>query len=544
MAGYNKYTQKDLTSLSLDELIGNLKVHEMLIKKDSEIFKAKGEMRYVALKAKKESSDEKCLTFRSEDEEYAMVVRDFKKFFKRRGSWSDSGEEDDEKAKDETCLMAQASNEICLGVDLEPDEWIKDSGCSKHMTGNRNLFSTYKAYNGGNIIFGSNLRGNIIGKGQICDNKCIVTFSEHDCEITKDGKVIGRGHANKEPVRNLPKVKFDQHFCDTCKIRKQAHASHKVKNIVSMTRCLELLYMDLFGPFAVQSYGGNLYTLVIVDDYSRTDHGREFDNEMQFEEFCNANVDDDLDEEEAIKVTKKKYLENDIDDGTLEIDEVKRIENEAKTVAGTRWRLDQSDGDTWHWRVSVREANSEISDATIESLSPSPILIEDSDSLMEEVDLFLASDDSMPSGIEIDYYDSEGDIRFLEELLSSDSPPLPENESFSLDHFDDPSLPRPPPEPPDVEICFNFETRCGALLLRKWWVTFLNTMFLCLIFCPPNPPFVQCLTPFAPVFIRKRGQSVQTWGHSSLGCPVSPFLSSLTKLKCGGSSQAQDSVTK
>ncbi|GJW90297.1 hypothetical protein Tco_0167850 [Tanacetum coccineum] len=111
------------------------------------------------------------------------------------------------------------------------------------------------------------------------------------------------------------------------------------------------------------------------------------------------------------------------------------------------------------------ESNSEISDATIESLSPSPIPVEDSDSLMEEIDLFLASDDSMPTGIEIDYYDSEGDIRFLEELLSNDSPPLPENESFSLDHFDDPSLPHPPPEPPDVEICFNFEP--DAALFRR-----------------------------------------------------------------------------
>ncbi|GJQ91589.1 hypothetical protein Tco_0002728 [Tanacetum coccineum] len=109
------------------------------------------------------------------------------------------------------------------------------------------------------------------------------------------------------------------------------------------------------------------------------------------------------------------------------------------------------------------ESNSEISDATIESLFPSPIPVEDSDSLMEEIDLFLASDDSMPSGIEIVDYDSEGDIRFLEELLSSDSPPLPENESFSLDHFDDPSLPRPPPEPPDVEICFNFEPDAGVV---------------------------------------------------------------------------------
>nr|GEU54528.1 alpha/beta hydrolases superfamily protein [Tanacetum cinerariifolium] len=119
----------------------------MIIKKDFKTVKAKGERKSPALKAKKEFSDEESSTFDSEDEEYAMAVRDFKKFFKRRGrypnhligecpkppkdknqrafvgdSWSDSGEEDDEKAKDETCLVAQASNEICLGVDLEPDE--------------------------------------------------------------------------------------------------------------------------------------------------------------------------------------------------------------------------------------------------------------------------------------------------------------------------------------------------------------------------------------------------------------------------------------
>ncbi|GJZ49491.1 hypothetical protein Tco_0603681 [Tanacetum coccineum] len=65
---------KDLTSLSLDELIGNLKVYEMIIKKDSEIVKAKAERKSLTLKAKKESSDE----------EYAMAIRDFKKFLKRR----------------------------------------------------------------------------------------------------------------------------------------------------------------------------------------------------------------------------------------------------------------------------------------------------------------------------------------------------------------------------------------------------------------------------------------------------------------------------
>ncbi|GJU65236.1 hypothetical protein Tco_1247071 [Tanacetum coccineum] len=101
------------------------------------------------------------------------------------------------------------------------------------------------------------------------------------------------------------------------------------------------------------------------------------------------------------------------------------------------------------------EFNSENSDAIIESFSPSPIPVEDSDSLMEEIDLFLTPDDSMPPGIENDDYDSEGDILFLEELLSNDSPSLPENESF---HFDVPSSPRPPAKPPDDGIYFEPDT--------------------------------------------------------------------------------------
>nr|GEW66860.1 hypothetical protein [Tanacetum cinerariifolium] len=347
----------------------------MIIKKYSKIVKAKVKRKSLALKSKKKSSDEECSTSGSEDEEYVMTVRDFKMFFKRidknqrafvGGSWSDSGEEEDEKVNNETCLVAQASSEICLGVDLEPDEWIKDSGCSKHMKGNRKLFSTYKAYDEGNVIFDSNLCG------QIYDNKCRVTFSKHDSEITKDGKVIGRGirkkglyvmklgnkpkdkiclttidenstlwhrrlgHANmcliqslayKELVRNLHKLKFDQHFCDACKIRKQAHASHKAKNIVSTTRFLELLHMDLFGPSTVWSYGGNRYTLVIVDDYSRK---VEESLNLTFDKAhppstTSPLVDDDLDEEEAIIVTEKKNLENDIVDETLELDETVNI---------------------------------------------------------------------------------------------------------------------------------------------------------------------------------------------------------------------------
>nr|GEU54335.1 hypothetical protein [Tanacetum cinerariifolium] len=72
--------------------------------------------------------------------------------------------------------------------------------------------------------------------------------------------------------------------------------------------------------------------------------------------------------------------------------------------------------------------------------------------LLKEVDLFLASDNLIPSGIENFGYDSEGDIYFLEELLVDDSIPFPKNELPVFDHPDDLSLPRPPLEPPNVEF--------------------------------------------------------------------------------------------
>nr|GEU48975.1 hypothetical protein [Tanacetum cinerariifolium] len=72
------------------------------------------------------------------------------------------------------------------------------------------------------------------------------------------------------------------------------------------------------------------------------------------------------------------------------------------------------------------EFSSKNSDAIIESFSPSPILAEDSDPLIEEIDLFLASDGSIPSGMDNDYSDSEGDNLFLERLLHDDHILLPD----------------------------------------------------------------------------------------------------------------------
>ncbi|GKA87085.1 hypothetical protein Tco_0808796 [Tanacetum coccineum] len=74
---------KDLSTLPLDELIYNLKVYEVVLEKYPEASKNKKEKyNSLALKAKKVSSDEEVSCFGS-DEEYAMAIRDFKKFFRR-----------------------------------------------------------------------------------------------------------------------------------------------------------------------------------------------------------------------------------------------------------------------------------------------------------------------------------------------------------------------------------------------------------------------------------------------------------------------------
>nr|GEW50243.1 hypothetical protein [Tanacetum cinerariifolium] len=72
-----------------------------------------------------------------------------------------------------------------------------------------------------------------------------------------------------------------------------------------------------------------------------------------------------------------------------------------------------------------------------------------SETLLEEVDLFLASDNSIPPGIENVADDSKGDIGFLEELLIDDS--ILFHESSDSNFVDNSSFPRPPPEPPDAE---------------------------------------------------------------------------------------------
>ncbi|GJT24398.1 zinc finger, CCHC-type containing protein [Tanacetum coccineum] len=192
-----------------------------------------------------------------------------------------------------------------------------------------------------------------------------------------------------------------------------------------------------------------------------------------------------------------------------------------------------------------KEFNSKNSDAIIYSFFPSPIPIEDSDSLIEEIDLFSTPDDSMSPGIENDDYDFEGDILFLEELLSNDSPSLPENESF---HFDVPSSPRPPVKLPDDGIYFEPDT--GVLTAKV--VGDISELYVHvpngLTTLPTLSPMFDTLLPFSSkndenVISDFSKSPMMTHGGDNPIMDVQYLhFYPLDQLKYRGSSQAQDSI--
>ncbi|GJR67093.1 retrovirus-related pol polyprotein from transposon TNT 1-94 [Tanacetum coccineum] len=112
-----------------DALIGNLKVHEVVMEKDSEIYKDKKErVKPIALKAKKDYSDDETLTSGSDDEEYATAIRNFKKFFRIKGKFVRQPREekksfrqrDEKKGKnDRKCFRCGDPNDL-IGVVPKP----------------------------------------------------------------------------------------------------------------------------------------------------------------------------------------------------------------------------------------------------------------------------------------------------------------------------------------------------------------------------------------------------------------------------------------
>ncbi|KAJ9556953.1 hypothetical protein OSB04_011567 [Centaurea solstitialis] len=189
--------------------------------------------------------------------------------------------------------------------------WYLDSGCSKHMIGNKHVLVDYKEKPSPSVKFGGE------GKGITREYDHKVSFSMKSCKVkNRHKKIILRGQRSHDVyvinmdtstenvcfmsrasseinwiwhkrlshlkfktinqlsisnlVKGLPENSFaKESLCAACEKGKQERASFKFKQVSTINSPLHLLHMDLFGPVNIQSMGGKRFTLVIVDEYSR-----------------------------------------------------------------------------------------------------------------------------------------------------------------------------------------------------------------------------------------------------------------------------------
>ncbi|KAI3771634.1 hypothetical protein L6452_02800 [Arctium lappa] len=170
--------------------------------------------------------------------------------------------------------------------------WYLDSGCSRHMTGQKDLLTEYKEEKGPSVTFGGNVlneKGKLVLSGHRRENVYVIdmdsTVTENLCFLSKASSDVNwlwhkrLSHLNfktlnslssKELVSGLPQHSYaKESLCSACEKGKQTKASFKSKQVSSVTSPLQLLHMDLFGPVNIQSIAGKKYTLVIIDEYSR-----------------------------------------------------------------------------------------------------------------------------------------------------------------------------------------------------------------------------------------------------------------------------------
>nr|GEU96816.1 retrovirus-related Pol polyprotein from transposon TNT 1-94 [Tanacetum cinerariifolium] len=177
--------------------------------------------------------------------------------------------------------------------------WYLDSGCSKHMTGDRSQLINFVQKFLGTVKFGNDHVAKIMGYGDYKIGNVTISrvyfmeglghnlfsvgqFCDSDLEASKTKSWLWHrrlSHLNfgavnhlarQGLVRGLPKLKFKKdHLCSACAIRKSKKKYHKPKFEDTNQEKLYLLHMDLCGPMHVESVNRKKYILVIVDDNSR-----------------------------------------------------------------------------------------------------------------------------------------------------------------------------------------------------------------------------------------------------------------------------------
>ncbi|GJW23030.1 integrase, catalytic region, zinc finger, CCHC-type containing protein [Tanacetum coccineum] len=196
--------------------------------------------------------------------------------------------------------------QICL--------WIIDSGCSKHMMGNRALLTKCMEKFLGTVRFGNNDFAVIGGYGDVVIGSITIkkvyyvedgvdlltgdrssnfyTIALNEIASNSSACLLAKASSSQSwlwhqrlshlnfatinnlvknnLVRGLPKMKFKKdHLCSACEQRKIHQKHHNSKTAFASNKPLYLLHMDLCGLMRVESINGKRYVLVVADDFSR-----------------------------------------------------------------------------------------------------------------------------------------------------------------------------------------------------------------------------------------------------------------------------------
>ncbi|GJY22405.1 hypothetical protein Tco_0396063 [Tanacetum coccineum] len=183
------------------------------MKKDFEIYKGKkARVKSIALKAKKKSSDDETSTSRSDDEEYAMAIRNFKKCGDLNhlicdcpkpprnkdqkafigGSWSDSENDAEDKTNDKTCLMDYSSNEFAkkqtaLAISMTEAEYVSARKACQQALWMKQALIDYDI--------------RLDDVPIMCDNKGAIDLSKNPVQHSRTNHIEIRHHFLRDNVR-------------------------------------------------------------------------------------------------------------------------------------------------------------------------------------------------------------------------------------------------------------------------------------------------------------------------------------------------------
>ncbi|KAJ9566684.1 hypothetical protein OSB04_002650 [Centaurea solstitialis] len=108
------------------------------------------------------------------------------------------------------------------------------------------------------------------GIGSDEDWTFLLIFSKYRCYTSVKNEEAWVWLTRLKLVKGLPDIRFQKdHLCSAYEMGKLKRSSHKTKSDPSYDKPLQMLYVDLCGPIAVQSLGGKKYVLVLVDEFSR-----------------------------------------------------------------------------------------------------------------------------------------------------------------------------------------------------------------------------------------------------------------------------------